>query len=198
MSERRQELIDRAAPILRRQGVRRTSLNALCRELRIAKKTFYVCFENMDELVRAIAQQTQLAYATAAQTAAAGASDDFQRARNVLVALCEVSATRLSAVFFADLVELYPDVGETLLEGRRRIVQSVVTWLQTAQQQGTVRSDVDLELVQSLATVVVDRVLDPTILQQRGLPLEASARTLIGVWMDGLQARPSRTLRNTD
>ena len=184
----RERIIVSARAIFIRNGISRTSLNELCRQLHIAKKTFYVHFENKDVLLRAIIEDTLAQYATCVQQSADPHLSDFERARSVLVALCELSPQLLSATLLDELSHTHPDLWREVSAQRQRLIPVVFEWLAAAQDQGDVKSSIDLENLEAIAALLLDRVLDPVELERRQLPIAPTARLVFGLLFEGISA----------
>ena len=54
MSDMRKNIIEQASQMMRQAGIRSVSVDDICRNLGISKKTFYVYFETKDALVEAL------------------------------------------------------------------------------------------------------------------------------------------------
>ena len=184
----RNRIIESSRVMFVRDGIAKTSLNKLCRELHIAKKTFYLHFENKDALLAALVDHTRTQYAICAQSAADPELSDFDRARSVLVGLCEVSAQLVSAGFLEELSQTNPALWKEISDDRQRLIPVIFDWLVEAQTQGDVRKDIDLENLKSIAELLLDRVLDPVELERRGLAVAPTARLVFNLLFDGISA----------
>jgi AcrR family transcriptional regulator len=184
----RRRIVDASIPRLIAEGPSAYSLNRLCAELGIAKKTFYRAFSDFDALVCAVVENTTRAYTDAATRALATARSPIERVRALMAAVFSVAAERASGPYLSDLERDHPRLWRRLAESRRQLVEALFSGLEEAQREGEVRADLDLRGMASLAEVLVERVLDPVELHARGLDPAATAALLVRLLFDGVKA----------
>ncbi|NIM92934.1 MAG: TetR family transcriptional regulator [Anaerolineales bacterium] len=138
MSRKREHLIQTGKDLFVKHGMRRVTVEEICREAGVSKPTFYKYFENKEALARRIVelwvdealQQIDLIEA---------ADVSFPEKLKQILAVKQTITARPGPEFFEDLIPLKID----LSHGLRRVMQFLVM----SQQEGDIRADVRPEVL---------------------------------------------------
>lgn len=146
MESQQEIIISTASRLFEQFGIRSVSIDNVCKELRISKKTFYTYFSQKEDLVEAVFS--------------------FQRAQNLekfsklfknknaidslILIIREIrkSAEQESPSMFYDLEKYYPKICEKVkLNNRDQIRAGFEANLRQGMQEGYYREDLDVELL---------------------------------------------------
>jgi AcrR family transcriptional regulator len=151
MTDMKENILRVATPRMQQVGIRSVSIEDLCKELGISKKTFYVYFPSKDDLVDAMlhAHETKI-------------TQDVQHlvANKTVVQLLvdwtkitkqtEKSSHQTPPVLY-DLKKYYPNLFKQHLKRVRRVMQEfLVQFLQKGQTEGIFRQEIDVEVASML------------------------------------------------
>jgi AcrR family transcriptional regulator len=132
-------------------GIRSVSIEDLCKELGISKKTFYVYFPSKDDLVDAMlhAHEAKIAkdvqHLVANKTVVQLLVDWTKIARQT-----EKSSHQTPPILY-DLKKYYPNNFQQHLKRVRRVMQEfMVQFLQKGQTEGIFRQEIDIEVAAML------------------------------------------------
>lgn len=186
----RQRILLGARAMFVPEGITAVSLNEICRRLHVAKKTFYLHFDDKDALVAAVVDATLVDYAAAIADATrrVAAAD---RPREILRAVFSVSATHVSALLLADLKVTSPRLWSRIHRGRKALLQQLLADFARGQRAGRYRNDIDAESLAATVELILDRVLDPSVLADRGLSPHQTASLLVDLFFDGVMVKRS-------
>ncbi|NIS79583.1 MAG: TetR family transcriptional regulator [Anaerolineales bacterium] len=138
MSRKREQLIETGENLFVRHGMRRVTVEEICRQAGVSKPTFYKYFENKEALARRIVelwvdealQQIDMIEAS---------NVSFQEKLKRILAIKQTITARPGPEFFEDLIPLKVD----LSHGLRRVMQFLVK----SQQEGDIRADIRPEVL---------------------------------------------------
>jgi AcrR family transcriptional regulator len=151
-SKKRQQIVDTGTRLFSRHGVRRITVEELCREAGVSRVTFYKYFANKDALAREIVD-TWIDAGFAAFDEICARDIPFPQKIDAMTQWKVDFARRIDSEFFREM-SLAEDVAE---EFKRRYVANVAA----AQTQGEVRADVHPEvlwlLVEKLESIYHER-----------------------------------------
>ena len=185
MPDVRQRILENAHQRFLAEGPSAVSISRLCREMHIAKKTFYRHFDSKDALVAALVQDRVALYGQALLGAPGPAEPPDVRLAAILTDVLAVSAQSFSAVYLRDIEADHPRIWPLLAEGRRMMLAVVHAELVRGQELGVFRVDATPDEILKLLVLVLDRVLDPAVLVQTGLEPHRVSRLLFDLLFDG-------------
>lgn len=166
MSRKCDQLIQTGEALFVKHGMRRVTVEEICREAGVSKPTFYKYFENKAALVEQIVKLwigeilQQIDRIEAAEA-------PFPEKLKQILALKQALSARPGPEFMADLIPLNIDLSYAL--------QRVMRFLVEGQQQGDIRADVRPEVLMAAFNLLNSMQHDPRI---RGL--YEDAETLAG------------------
>jgi len=157
MDEKAGKILKGAFELFNKYGIKSISMDDICQELGISKKTLYQYYKNKEDLLeKGLLIENELINSTL--------SDIKLRAENAIDALLQVSLTinkhfvKPNLIFRRDLQKFYPELFKTQLGGRREhILQKIKENLVTGIQEGLYREDLMIDLV---AQLYVQRLAD--------------------------------------
>ena len=154
MSRKRDRLIQTGETLFVKHGMRRVTVEEICRQAGVSKPTFYRYFENKAALARRIVElwvEEALQRIDVIESAEVPFPDKL---RQILVVKQAFSA-RPGPEFLEDLIPLNIDLSHALRRVMRFLVQ--------AQQQGDIRADVRPEVLMAAFNLLNSMQHDPRI-----------------------------------
>ena len=151
MTDMKENILRVATPRMQQVGIRSVSIEDLCKELGISKKTFYVYFPSKDDLVDAMlhAHEAKITkdvqHLVANKTVVQLLVDWTKIARQT-----EKSSHQTPPILY-DLKKYYPNNFQQHLKRVRRVMQEfMVQFLQKGQTEGIFRQEIDIEVAAML------------------------------------------------
>jgi AcrR family transcriptional regulator len=157
MSRKRDQLIQTGEALFVKHGMRRVTVEEICRQAGVSKPTFYKYFENKAALARRIVELwieqalQQIDRIEAAET-------PFPEKLKQILALKQAFAVRPGPEFLEDLIPLDIDLSHAF----RRVMRSLVE----GQRRGDIRADIRPEFLMAAFDILNRMQQDPRI---RGL-----------------------------
>ena len=151
MTDMRENILRVATPRMQQVGIRSVSIEDLCKELGISKKTFYVYFPSKDDLVDAMlhAHEEKITndvhHLVANKTVVQLLVDWTKIAKQT-----EKSSHQTPPILY-DLKKYYPNIFKMHIKRVRRVMQQfLVQLLQKGQTEGIFRHEIDIEVAAML------------------------------------------------
>ena len=151
MIDMKENILRVATPRMQQVGIRSVSIDDLCKELGISKKTFYVYFPSKDDLVDAMlhAHEAKITkdvqHLVANKTVVQLLVDWTKIARQT-----EKSSHQTPPILY-DLKKYYPNNFQQHIKRVRRVMQEfMVQFLQKGQTEGIFREEIDIEVAAML------------------------------------------------
>lgn len=147
-SERRKDIIERAAPILMKEGYKGISMNELARRLHLTKPGLYYHFKDKQELLYAAMHRSMDFIEKMSLQATVGASDNEQRLREIIyqhalrVALNQRKGA-LTTLIVDDVGFLRPEDRRVITQRKRAYFELVRATVAQLQKDGRLRKGVD-------------------------------------------------------
>ena len=168
-NETREKIVQLAQKKMGEVGIRSVSIDDICRELGMSKKTFYVYFETKDELIKAILvahYEEVKAGMLNFLDSCASIWDIIQLAAERMMAMPDV---RQFPPFIYDLNKYYPalakDYNAQILALNRQELQGIV---ERGVEEGIFRSDLDAEQAAWMLARLHDNVVHAGLEQTDG------------------------------
>ena len=145
MENVREHIIEAAAEKMRAVGIKSISVDDICRQLGISKKTFYVYFETKDELIRALLRRHESGIEEAVHKQAEGKTVLELMLGFMTLANC-VKDVRKDPPLLYDLQKYYPQLfNEHTAKVREISIRLLQYYLRKGQEEGFFRSDLDID-----------------------------------------------------
>ena len=147
-SERRKDIIERAAPILMREGYNGISMNELARRLHLTKPGLYYHFKDKQELLYASMQRSMDFIEQMSLGATLGATTNEARLREIVyqhalkVAVSERKGA-LTTLIVDDVTFLRPEDRRVITQRKRAYFQLVRATVAQIQKEGKLRKGLD-------------------------------------------------------
>ena len=198
LSDQKCNIIKTAGEMFFRLGIRSVSIDDICRELGMSKKTFYVYFSSKDELV------AQLLHANVAYIA--GKMEELLQMRDfrkLVVRFLKHQETEKNDVrrvpqLAYDLKKYYPrQFAEFQKECFRTQKEYIMAYLEQGQQEGLVRANLNIELTAVLfAKVHSDAIRDLEVIEGHGYNMHQLGYTAMDVFFRGVLSEEGMKLYN--
>lgn len=199
MSEdQRIHIIKTAGEMFFRLGIRSVSIDDICRELGMSKKTFYVYFESKDALIEQMLQ-ANLDY-IAEKMEDLVALKDFRQLVKVFIKRQEAEKNDVRRVpqLVYDLKKYYPrqfaDFQQKCFETQKNYIMQ---YLEQGIAQGLVRANLNIELTAVLfAKIHSDAIRDFEIIEAHNHNMHQLAHTAMDVFVRGVLSEEGLKLFN--
>ena len=181
-----------------RLGIRSVSIDDICRELGISKKTFYVYFASKEELVEQLLQ-ANLGYISA-KMAELLALQDFRQLVKVFLKCQEAEKNDVRRVpqLVYDLKKYYPRQFARFQQNCFEMQKNyMMQYLRMGVEQGLVRANLNIELTAVLfAKIHSDAIRDFEIIEAHNHNMHQLAHTAMDVFVRGVLSEEGLKLFN--
>jgi AcrR family transcriptional regulator len=154
MSRKRDQLIQTGEALFVKHGMRRVTVEEICRQAGVSKPTFYKYFENKAALARRI-DELWIEEALQRIDEIQDTEVPFPEKMEQIMAVKQELAARPGPEFLDDLIELEIDLSHAFLRVKRFLVKG--------QQQGHIRADVRPEFLMAAFEMLNSMQHDPRI-----------------------------------
>lgn len=182
----RQRLMASSHRLFFRFGIAKVTVDELCREVRISKKTFYKLYQDKLDLARAIVLACMGSMAVELQSNQARLENDRARLQALLVSFLQQSRRCFSQILLADIRGMMPELWRQLDQHRQLLIDYAHQVIATGQAEGNFRDDVDAGVLAKVIALTVEKVFEPATLLERGISSQSGAEALFTVLLDGL------------
>ena len=186
--DQKRNIIKTAGELFFRLGIRSVSIDDICRELGISKKTFYVYFESKDELIEQLLQ-ANLDYIAGKMEDLVNLQD-FKQLVKVFIKRqqAEKNDVRRVPQLVYDLKKYYPrqfaDFQQKCFETQKNYI---MRYLEQGLKDGYVRADLNIELTAVLfAKIHSDAIRDFEIIEGHNHNMHQLAHTAMDVFVRGV------------
>ncbi len=181
-------IIKKAGEMFFRLGIRSVSIDDICRELGISKKTFYVYFESKDELVAQLLHSNVLYIAGKMEELLQ--MKDFRKlvARFLRHQEAEKNDVRRVPQLVYDLKKYYPrQFADFQAECFRTQKEYIARYLEQGLQEGLVRANLNIELTAVLlAKIHSDAIRDFEEIEGHGHNMHQLGHTAMDIFVRGV------------
>ncbi len=181
-------IIKTAGEMFFRLGIRSVSIDDICRELGMSKKTFYVYFESKDALVAQLLQ-SNIAY-IASKMEELLQMKDFRKlvSRFMKRQEAEKNDVRRVPQLVYDLKKYYPrQFAEFQTNCFRTQKEYIMAYLEQGQQEGLVRANLNIELTAVLfAKLNSDAINDFEVIEGHGHNMHQLSHTAMDIFVRGI------------
>ena len=199
MSEnQRSHIIKAAGELFFRLGIRSVSIDDICHELGMSKKTFYVYFESKDALIEQMLQ-ANLDY-MAGKMEELVAMKDFRQLVKVFIKRQEAEKNDVRSVpqLVYDLKKYYPrqfaDFQIKCFETQKKYIMQ---YLEQGVAQGLVRANLNIELTAVFfAKIHSDAIRDFEVIESHGHSMHQLSHTAMDIFIRGILSEEGLKLYN--
>jgi len=190
----RERILACGRQLLAERGLRAITTNAMAERARISKKTLYQCFATKDDLVGAILiafiEGNLARWDATLNDEEAPAMERISRSLDYVAQfLPQIQAQVLSQ---AEPGSMTPELWARIDAIRVARLSRLRGLVEKAQDEGYLRADVDPDHWILLLLGVVQTVLVPSVLLERGIPLPDIVRSVRAIYHDGLLTEKGR------
>ena len=147
MNDVRENILQVAIKRMQQVGIRSVSVDDICHELGMSKKTFYVYFASKDDLVQAILHKHEQKMAREVQHLVADKTVLQCIVDWTKIARQTEKSTHQTLPMLYDLKKYYPTLHQEHLQRMRKMMQQfLVQFLRKGQGEGIFREEIDIEV----------------------------------------------------
>ncbi|NOZ46251.1 MAG: TetR/AcrR family transcriptional regulator [Chlorobi bacterium] len=172
MEEKLVKILRKASEMFQEFGIRSVSMDDICHEMGMSKKTLYQHVSNKPDLIQKILDYNS-------QKNFENIKNRINKDMNAIDILITVSLyisdvfKELKPTMNFDLQKYYPDIHKNFINKKRQIVlDEVKTNVSMGIKQGLYRDDLDIELIASLYVQKIKDLHDPDFYQTGKFPFE--------------------------
>ena len=188
MADLRSEILKKAGDMFYRLGIRSVSIDDICHELGISKKTFYVCFASKDELVEQllIANVSKLEQKMRTTMESSDFSEIVRKFTQWVTA--EKEDVRKVPQLVYDLKKYYPQQYLAFQRQSFDIQQRYIEqFIEQGMKAGLVRANIDKDYTSHLfAKIYTDALRDFDKIESKGQNLPQFSRVATDILIRGI------------
>lgn len=198
MSDQKQHIIKTAGELFFRLGIRSVSIDDICRELGMSKKTFYVYFASKDELIEQMLQ-ANICYMSGKMKDLLDLRDFRQLVKKFIKHQeAEKNDVRRVPQLVYDLKKYYPrqfaDFQQNCFETQKQYIQQ---YLEQGVAEGLVRANLNTELTAILfAKIHNDAIRDFEEIEAQNHNMHQLGHTAMDVFVRGILSEEGLKLFN--
>lgn len=178
------QLLETARELISRHGVRRVTVEEICRKAKVSKVTFYKYYPNKQAIVERILDEMVELGVTRFREIIALKVPFEEKLRLIIQVKLEESA-KYSEDFLDELIHADPDMVHRFWEKAIAAQTLTMDFFKQAQQDGELRPDMNPDFLQFMLDHVQDLIQDPRLNQMFPSKLDL-IRELINFWFYGL------------
>ena len=185
---KRKQLMHTAKDLFWKYGIRRVTVEEICREANVSKMTFYKHFKNKNELVKSIIYQIT--------------EEAMDKYRNLMeleipfedkvretIRMKYEGTDQMSQEFLNDYIpNAEPEMLEFVLHRMQEVMEVVMEDYRKAQQRGDIRKDIKIEFILYFINKMLDLMGDEELKRMYGSPQEMIVE-LVNFFFYGIMPR---------
>lgn len=184
----RRRIMAHAERVFRERGFRKVTVEELCADLGMSKRTFYRHFPDRDALVVAVMAESVAEYLSAMVENLTSDGPVDQILYKHFDLLIHDVFSRVPTQAMADIHLLMPEVWDRIEQLRTGFVGIITDLLRRGQREGSIREDVDPIVTGNLIQGVLTHLANPRFLVEQGLSFDQFGSTFRGVLLHGVLA----------
>ncbi|MCF7801829.1 MAG: TetR/AcrR family transcriptional regulator [Candidatus Marinimicrobia bacterium] len=178
------QLLETARELVSRHGVRRVTVEEICRKASVSKVTFYKYYPNKQAIVWRILDD-MVEYGIARFNEIIGMDISFEEKLRLIIQVKMEESAKYSEDFLEELIHADPDLMHHFWEKAIAAQSMTMDFFRQAQKDGELRTDMNPDFLQFMMDHVQDLIQDPRL--QKILPSKLDLiRELINFWFYGL------------
>ena len=186
MSEQRRQIVKKACDLYGQYGIKSVSMDDICRELGISKKTLYTVFEQKEDLVEAVLDGIQQEFEQRTEELASGSTSIWLALSEMLDHIAQLPDIRKMPPFFYDLNKYYPAIAKAHTERvRAKNIEVLERVLLAGAKEGIFRVDLDMPVLADWLARMQGRAMEQ-MAKDEGLSHTAILRTASDVILRGI------------
>ena len=186
MDEKFDRIIHESAELFSRYGIRNLSMDDICREIGISKKTLYQYVENKADLVRAILDNMMNFQTLKDRWEAIMKLNAIDQLLESSRMVCD-NMKRLPSLVTFELKKYYPAIfNEFYQKKKEKIYDAVVANIRKGIEEDIYRSDLDVETVARLYIQKLENIHNPEFLESTGSTPDAVFKVMFDNHIRGI------------
>jgi AcrR family transcriptional regulator len=172
--------------VFRERGFRKVTVEELCADLGVSKRTFYRHFPDRDALVVTLVDERIEKHAPAIldNLASSGPVDEILKKHFDL--LVQNVLSNVSTQMMVDIQVLMPELWEWIDQFRSRAVGIITELLRRGQKEGSIRPDLDPTVAGKLIQGILTNVAHPRFMAEQGLSFDQFISTFKDLLLEGV------------
>lgn len=162
MSPSTDAILSTARALFLKHGLRRVSVEEICREAGVSKRTFYKHHRDRDALALRILEQLFEESRAALEEILQAELPIDEKVRRIIAAK-QARASETSMAFYQDILLVDSEPGRFARRSQEEWTARVRRFYQEAQEQGLIRADIDISLLMAVLVRVRGIIEDPEI-----------------------------------
>ena len=162
-SKKHDLIVSVATDLFTKYGVKRVTVEEICKTANISKMTFYSYFKNKTDLAEhiifSIFDEAQLEFDSIWKQLST-----FERKIDQFIKLKMVYAKKFSKEFFIDFMDLSPAINQKIMDYSHKNQITFMNMIEQAQKSGSVRSDVSINFMSYMINKLLEFAEDETFL----------------------------------
>jgi AcrR family transcriptional regulator len=186
MDEKFERIIHESAELFSRYGIRNLSMDDICREIGISKKTLYQYVENKADLVRAILDDMMNFQTLQERWEAIMKLNAIDQLLESSRMICD-NMKRLPSLVTFELKKYYPSIfNEFYQKKKEEVYEAIVANIRRGIEENLYRSDLDVETVARLYIQKLESIHNPDFLESAGLTPDAVFKVMFDNHIRGI------------
>ncbi len=179
------QLVTTSKDLFVRYGIKRVTIEEICKTSKVSKMTFYKFFRNKDDLVMKI-MNDMMDEGQGTFDRIMASDLPFHEKMVQFIKLKTDYANQISMEFYQDFINYSPEVHKYVIERSQKSIGIMMAAFNEAQQKGEIRSDLDLNFLSFLLGKIQDMAED---LSEMFDDTEEFARQFMNFFMYGIIGR---------
>ena len=182
----RKRITAHAERVFRERGFRKVTVEELCADLGMSKRTFYRHFPDRDALVMAVVVERVESYVPAIleNLTSGGPVDEILKKHFDL--LIHNVLSNVSTQMMVDVQVLMPELWDLIEQLRSRAVGIITELLSRGQKEGSIRPDIDPTVAGKLIQGILTNVGHPRFMAEQGLSFDQFLTTFKDLLLQGV------------
>ena len=173
-------------------GFSKVTMDELCDELGISKKTMYEHFDSKDELLNAVVDSQILLIKKHISETMHDSADFVER----IYQMWAMIGRRISQVckqFHDDVRKFRPDLWKKISDARKEFISEKFSkMIEEGIHHGYVRGDIDKDLMVLMYLGAIQTIINPEVISQHSFSTEEAFKGILQVYFDGILTDSAR------
>jgi AcrR family transcriptional regulator len=182
----RKRIIAHAERVFRERGFRKVTVEELCADLGMSKRTFYRHFSDRDALVVAVVvERVESHVPKILENLTSDEPVDVILTRHFDLLINNMLAN-VPTQMMVDVQVLMPELWDRIDQFRSGAVSIITDLLRRGQKEGTIRPDIDPTVAGKLIQGILTNVAHPRFVAEQGLSFDQLITTFKGLLLQGV------------
>tara|TARA_R110002072_G_scaffold266303_1_gene425168 strand:- start:15392 stop:15991 length:600 start_codon:yes stop_codon:yes gene_type:complete len=194
MEEKKLEILERAAAVYLKYGIKSVTMDDLARELGMSKKTIYKFFKDKNELIfEIISMKIEMEQAVCCSTTqqSDNAIDDMMSISKIVTE----NIGNINPAVFYDLQKYYPEAWAIIEKHKWSFVLDMITEnIARGVKEGLYRKDINGLIVGKIYVIGIDMIMNPEVFPWPEFKFEDLFKEIIRFQMSGMVNEEGRKL----